>query len=231
MALLILRESNDAARYADRHPSTPRHPRFATPRSGHIATPRPNSSRAWQWGNITMPHLGNTLARYPDSTQTPRLSNTLALHLGNTLALHRVNPASCQIRPRSASGPQHPSTASGDLPGTQKQKIGSDCNFFAIADCRVAPKRGSQPQNAAKTAVFGPGGAERSPQSQKSCKDTEFFVFAMGSTAATGQIPRKTRGISWPATQNQKQKGARYADASEKNNLAGIYASLAPYCS
>ena len=155
MALLILRESNDAARYADRYPSTPRHPRFATPRSGHIATPRPNSSRARQWGNITMPHLGNTLARYPDSTQTPRLSNTLALHLGNTLALHRVNPASCQIRPRSASGPQHPSTASGDLPGTQKQKIGSDCNFFSIRDCRVAPKRDSQPQNAAKRPFSG----------------------------------------------------------------------------
>ena len=106
--------------------------------------------------------------------------------------------------PRPVSGLQRPSTVSGDLPGAQKQKIGSDCNFFAIRDCRVAPKRDSQPQNAAKTTVFGPRGAEKSPQSQKSCKDTEFFVFAMGSTAATGQIPRKTRETSWPATLNQK---------------------------
>lgn len=32
----------------------------------------------------------------------------------------------------------------------------------------------------------------------------------------------------------EKKKGARYADASRKTNLAGIaeiYASLAPYCS
>ena len=52
-----------------------------------------------------MPHLGNTLARYPDSTQAPRPSNTLALH--------RVNPAPRQIHPRSASGPQRPNTVSG----------------------------------------------------------------------------------------------------------------------
>ena len=34
-------------------------------------------------------------------------------------------------------------------PGTQKQKIGSNCNFFAIADCRGAPNRGSRSKNAA----------------------------------------------------------------------------------
>ena len=38
-----------------------------------------------------------------------------------------------------------PALVRGIPPGTQKQKIGSDCNFFAIRDCRVAPKRGSQP--------------------------------------------------------------------------------------
>lgn len=43
-----------------------------------------------------MPHPGNTLARYPDSTQAPRLSNTLALH--------RVDPAPAPDPPRSASG-------------------------------------------------------------------------------------------------------------------------------
>ena len=55
-----------------------------------------------------MPHLGNTLARHPDSTQAPRPSNTLALH--------RVNPAPRQIHPRSASGPQRPNTVSGSTP-------------------------------------------------------------------------------------------------------------------
>lgn len=31
-------------------------------------------------------------------------------------------------------------------PGTQKQKIGSNCNFFAIADCRGAPNRDRGPK-------------------------------------------------------------------------------------
>lgn len=56
----------------------------------------------------------------------------------------------------------------------------------------------------------------------------------MGSTAATGQIPRKTRNIMASNPKPEKKKGARYADASRKTNLAGIaeiYASLAPYCS
>lgn len=50
------------------------------------------------------------------------------------------------------------------------------------------------------------------------------------------RIPRPVSGLQRSSTGSgspgtQKQKGARYADASEKTNLAGIYASLAPYCS
>ena len=92
MALLILRESNNTTRYTSKRPNPRHRPCFATPRSGHITTPHP----------------GNTLARYPDSTQAPRLSNTLVLH--------RVNPAPRQIHPRSASGPQRPNTVSGSTP-------------------------------------------------------------------------------------------------------------------
>ena len=41
----------------------------------------------------------------------------------------------------------------------------------------------------------------------------------MGSIAATGQIPRKTRGISWPATQNQKKERRPLCGRLPKNQF------------
>ena len=70
-------------------------------------------------------------------TQAHRATRVSQRRIGST-------PPRIERIPRPVSGLQRSSTGSGS-PGTQKQKIGSDCNFFAIADCRVAPKRGSQP--------------------------------------------------------------------------------------
>ena len=223
MALLILRESNNTTRYTGKRPNPRLRPCFATPRSGHITTPRPNSSLARQWGNITMPHPGNTLARYPDSTQAPRLSNTLALH--------RVNPAPPQIHPRSASGPQHPSTASGALPGARNKKSVRIATFLRLAIVASSPiaNRGTKTQQ--KWHISSLKEPRRAPNRKKIAKIPSFLFFAMGPIAATGQIPRKRAGYHGGQAKPRNKKGIRHADASRKTNLARIYASLAPYCS
>ena len=222
MALLILRESNNTTRYTGKRPNPRLRPCFATPRSGHITTPRPNSSLARQWGNITMPHPGNTLARYPDSTQAPRLSNTLALH--------RVNPAP-QIHPRSASSPQHPSTASGALPGARNKKSVRIATFLRLAIVASSPiaNRGTKTQQ--KWHISSLKEPRRAPNRKKVAKIPSFLFFAMGPIAATGQIPRKRAEHHDQQPKIRNKKGARHADASRKTNSAEIYASLAPYCS
>ena len=184
--------------------------------------PRPNSSLARKWGNITMPHPGNTLARYPDSTQAPRLSNTLALH--------RVNPAP-QIHPRSASGPQHPSTASGALPGARNKKSVRIATFLRLAIVASSPiaNRGTKTQQ--KWRISSLKEPRRAPNRKKVAKIPSFLFFAMGPIAATGQIPRKRAEHHDQQPKIRNKKGARHADASRKTNSAEIYASLAPYCS
>ena len=150
------------------------------------------------------------------------------------------NAVSGPPRPVSSASPSRigPATLQhcfGASLGTQKQKIGSDCNFFAIRDCRLAPKRDSQPQNAAKKAVFGPGGAERSPQSQKKLQRYRVFCFCNGLNRRNrADSAKNARNIIASNPKPENEKGARYADAFRKINLAGIagiYASLAPYCS
>ena len=207
MALLILRESNSTTRYTGKRPNPRHRPCFATPRSGHI----------------TMPHPGNTLARYPDSTQAPRPSNTLALH--------RVNPAPRQIHPRSASGPQHPSTASGALPGARNKKSVRIATFLrlAIAASSSIANRGAKTQQ--KWHISSLKEPRRAPNRKKVAKIASFLFFAMGPIVATGQITRKRAEHHDQQPKIRNKKGARYADASRKTNSAEIYASLAPYCS
>ena len=238
MALLILRESNNTTRYTGKRPNPRLRPCFATPRSGHITTPRPNSSLARQWGNITMPHPGNTLARYPDSAQAPRLSNTLALH--------RVNPAPPDP-PRSASGPQRPSTVSGSTPvphrahnipalsrgpsqeprNKKSVRIATFLRLAIVASSPIA-NRGTKTQK--KWHISSLKEPRRAPNRKKVAKTPSLF-FAMGPIAATGQIPRKRAEHHDQQSKIRNKKGARYADASRKTNSAEIYASLAPYCS
>lgn len=87
-------------------------------------------------------------------------------------------------------------------PGAQKkQKYAQNCNFFAIANCREASKRGLTPGKAAKSDAQRPISAsrrtERSPQSQKSCTEVGIFVSAK-RIVATEQFLRKTRVPSMP---------------------------------
>lgn len=85
-------------------------------------------------------------------------------------------------------------------PGAQKQKYAQNCNFFAIANCREASKRGLKPgktANRTHSAISASRRTERSPQSQKSCTEVGIFVFAK-RIVVTEQFLRKTRVPSMP---------------------------------
>lgn len=75
---------------------------------------------------------------------------------------------------------RHPEVASG----AQKQKFRLGCNFFAIRDCCKLLNRGLLPkksgENGCVEAYCCVIRVEGSPQSQKSCKEIEIFVFATG---------------------------------------------------
>ena len=188
-----------------------------------------------------MPHPGNTLARYPDSTQAPRPSNTLALH--------RVNPAPRQIHPRSASGPQRPSTVSGSTPPAphrahnipalsrgpfqepRNKKSVRIATFLRLAIVASSPIANRSTKTQQKWHISSLKEPRRAPNRKKVAKIPSFLFFAMGPIAATGQIPRKCAEHHDQQSKIRNKKGARYADASRKTNSAEIYASLAPYCS
>ena len=236
MALLILRESNNTTRYTSKRPNPQHRPCFATPRSGHITTPRPNSSLARQWGNITMPHLGNTLARYPDSTQAIPwrcIESTLPPR---------------QIHPRSASGPQRPNAVSGStpvphrahnipaLPRGPSQELRNKksvriATFLRLAIVASSPIANRSTKTQQKWHISSLKEPRRVPNRKNVAKIPSFLFFAMGPIAATGQITRKRAEHHDQQPEIRNKKGARYADASEKTNSAEIYASLAPYCS
>lgn len=56
----------------------------------------------------------------------------------------------------AAPGTPRPRHQHGADPGAQKQKYAQNCNFFAIADCRGASKRGLKPEKAANRTHSGP---------------------------------------------------------------------------
>ena len=137
----------------------------------------------------------------------------------------------CRAHPGPASDPQHPSvlprgcSRSPETKNRFKLQLFCDCGLSHDAKTQIeALKR-------IKNGIFQALRSRESSAIAKSCKDAEFFVFAIGSIVATGQILRKRAGYHGGQTKFRNKKGARYADASRKTNFAGIYASLAPYCS
>lgn len=86
-------------------------------------------------------------------------------------------------------------------PGAQKQKYAQNCNFFAIANCREASKRGLKPGKAANRTHSGPfpprGGRKGVRNHKKVAQKSEFFVSAK-RIVATEQFLRKTRVPSMP---------------------------------
>ena len=81
--------------------------------------------------------------------------------------------------------------------GPQKQKCGPKCNFFAIRDCRGAPKRGFRPKNAAnrpQNGSFPLCEGRRESLIAKKLQNSSDFCFCNIQIAATEQIPRIRNG-------------------------------------
>ncbi len=206
MALLILRESNNTTRYTSKLPNPRHRPCFATPRSGHITTPRPNSSLARQWGNITMPHPGNTPGQHP-----------------GTAAERYPGAASSQPRPAPDPPPLRigPTTSQhclGALPGARNKKSVRIAAFLRLAIVASSPiaNRGTKTQQ--KWHIPRLKEPRRAPNRKKVAKIPSFLFFVMDPIAATGKISRKRAEHHDQQPKIRNKKGARHADASKKPN-------------
>ena len=119
--------------------------------------------------------------------------------------------AGAQARPESAVGAEPTVSArivalSGLLqtrlgtppPKAQKQKIGSQCNFFAIRDCLEIPDCGlrrKSPGNLlhyGSISLFGNGKESAIAKKLQKCRD---FCFCSGLIAETRRIPREEHGV------------------------------------
>lgn len=106
----------------------------------------------------TIPRIGTSMAAPPGVGSQKKAPAALRRERGPP---HRATPDAVPRQARragfrTAAGPRRTrrigsvSLIAPPLsrpPGTQKQKIGPNCNFFAIANCRGAPKCGSRSKN------------------------------------------------------------------------------------
>lgn len=79
-------------------------------------------------------------------------------------------------------------------PGAQKQKYAQNCNFFAIANCREASKRGLTPGKAANRTHSGPfpprGGRKGVRNRKKVAQKSEFLFLRNGSSQRSNSRER-----------------------------------------
>ena len=133
--------------------------------------------------------------------------------------------------PHPVSGLQRPSTVSGPPQEPRNKKSARIATFLRLGIAAWRQNAIRSPKTQQNRPFSSLEEQRRAPNRKKVAKIPSFLFFAMGPIAATGQIPRKCAEHHDQQPKTTKKKGARYADASEKTNLAGIYASLAPYCS
>lgn len=98
-------------------------------------------------------------------------------------------------------------------PESQKQKIGPNCNFFAIADCHRTPKHGFQHENAANRPRNGPIPLcedKRGIRNRKKVAKTLDFLFSRSTDQPNGRMSATNRsanetGPPIPCLQNQQK--------------------------
>ena len=242
MALLILRESNNTTRYTSKRPNPRHRPCFATPRSGHRphhdAAPKQFPSTAvgqhhdaapgQRLGAVPGQHPGAAAEQYPGaaSSQPCPAPDPPPLRIGPTTTQHRI-----RFNPRSASSPQHPSTASGPSQEPRNKESVRIATFLrlAIAASSSIANRGTKTQQ--KCHISSLKEPRRAPNRKKVAKIPSFLFLTMGPIAATGQIPRKRAEYHDQQPQNQKQERRPPCGRLQKTKSAVIYASWAPYCS
>ena len=207
------------------------------------------------------PHHDATPKQFPSAAVGQHHDAAPGQHLGTVPGQHPgaaaeqyPGAASSQPRPapdppRSASGPQRPSTVSGSTPpvphrahnipalsrgpsqepsNKKSVRIATFLRLAIVASSPIA-NRGTKTQQ--KWHISSLKEPRRAPNRKKVAKIPSFLFFAMGPIAATGQITRKCAEHHDQQSKIRNKKGARHADASRKTNSAEIYASLAPYCS
>lgn len=80
-------------------------------------------------------------------------------------------------------------------PGAKKQKYAQNCNFFAIANCREASKRGLTPGKAANRTHSGPfpprGGRKGVRNRKKVAQKSEFLFLRNGSSQRSNSCERQ----------------------------------------
>lgn len=83
-------------------------------------------------------------------------------------------------------------------PKAPKQKIGSQCNFFAIRDCLEIPDCGLRRKNPGNLLYCGPislFGNGKEPAIAKKLQKCRDFCFCSGLIAETRRIPREEHGV------------------------------------
>lgn len=102
-----------------------------------------------------------------------------------------------QARPARRIGPISLIAPPLSCPWAQKQKIGPDCNFFAISNCPKLSNRESRHKNAGNWPCCGllpPSGDEKrapNPKKLQKCRD---FCFCDGRSRRNG--PRRRNGLN-----------------------------------
>ena len=164
-------------------------------------------------GTVPGQHLSAAAEQCPGaaSSQPCPAPDPPPLRIGPTTTQHRI-----RFNPRSASSPQHPSTASGPSQEPRNKESVRIATFLrlAIAASSSIANRGTKTQQ--KWHISSLKEPRRAPNRKKVAKIPSFLFFAMGPIAATGQIPRKCAEHHGQQPKIRNKKGARHADASKK---------------
>ena len=145
-----------------------------------------------------MPHIGTSMTARPKPTQ-PHAASDPHRHTGAG-PLHRATAGP----PRTLEPPPqaHPARRIGPIsliapplscPWAQKQKIGPDCNFFAISNCPTLSNRESRHKNAGNWPCCGllpPSGDEkRAPNRKKVAKMPRFLFLRRAKPPQRAELP------------------------------------------
>lgn len=105
-------------------------------------------------------------------------------------------PQRCPKSSTKAPRPGHPAhgTSMRPIRVPKKQKYAQNCNFFAIANCREASKRGLTPGKAANQTHSGPfpprGGRKGVRNHKKVAQKSEFLFLRNGSSQRSNSCER-----------------------------------------
>ena len=133
--------------------------------------------------------------------------------------------------PRPVSGLQRSSTVSGPPQEPRNKKSARIATFLRLRIVAWRQNADRSPKTQQKRPFSGLEEQRGVRNRKKVAKIPSFLFLQWAQSPQRGRFREKRAGYHGQQPKTRKKKGARYADASRKINLAGIYASLAPYCS